>query len=309
MGRYRRNAPCLAVAASLLAAAAIAFAAAAQISRPVDVVVLDVSVTDNRTPISGLTKENFRVYEDGKPQQLSFFHGGDAPATVGLVIDSSQSMRLKRSEVVAASLGFVAGSNPEDEMFVTHFNDVVATGFPSGERFSSDQEKLRDALLAVKPAGRTSLYDALMVAMRYLEDGRHSRRALLVVSDGGDNQSRAKLDDVVEAAQRSNVTIYTVGIYDRNAKDRNPGVLRKLAKVTGGEFYEPRRLGQIHDICRHIAQDIRNRYTLGYVPQFSPDDQRFRKIEVRVESPGHEDLEAHTRPGYYPPQPQTAKAK
>lgn len=303
MGRRTHNAYWLAAIVGVAALCALlASIGQAQISRTVEMVVLDVSVTAKRQYVSGLSKENFQVYENDRPMEITFFNSGDAPVTVGLVIDSSQSMRRKRKEVVAAALAFVAASNPADEMFVTHFNDVVASGFPSGERFSNDQVKLREALLAVAPVGRTSLYDALIEAMKYLERGRHERRALLVVSDGGDNDSEQDLEDVIGLAQRSGATIYTIGIYDPKAEDRNPGALRKIARVSGGEFYEPGRLGLISDVCGHIARDIRNRYTVGYVPVAAEGDTGYRKIQVRVDAADHKKLEVRTRPGYYPRQ-------
>src|SRR5262245_60781651 len=197
------------------------------LSVDVDLVLLNVTVLNKKGHVvSGLKETNFRIYEDGQIQEIREFHPEDIPATVGLVIDNSGSMLNKRQSVVDAATRFAAESNPNDEMFIVNFNDFVSMGLPAGVAFTSDFQQVRDALTMVRADGRTALYDAIAAALGHLRNGTRQKKALVVLSDGGDNASRQSLDGVLRIAESSLATIYTIGIYDQYDTDRDPKVLR-----------------------------------------------------------------------------------
>jgi Ca-activated chloride channel homolog len=260
-------------------------------------VLLDVSVKDASSGfVSGLTKDNFRVYEDGKPQQISQFGSADKPVTAGIVVDESGSMEPKRVEAIAAALEFIKASNPRDEIFVVNFNEKARRGLPEMVPFSDDIEELSKALWRGVPEGRTALYDAIELALHQLEMGRRDRKTMVVISDGGDNVSLHKLPDVMHDVLASLVTIYTVGIFDEDDPESNPRVLEKLAHVSGGAVYFPKKLDEIVPVCRQIAKDIRERYTIGYIPPSEGKPVRHIKVEVSAE--GHQKLAVRTRTSY-----------
>jgi len=272
-------------------------------------VLLDVSVKDSKGGfVSGLTQDQFKVYEDGKPQVISQFSNSDVPVTVGIVVDESGSMRRKRPEVLTAALEFIHASNPQDEMFVVNFNERARRGLPDLVPFSDNINQLRAALWQGDPEGRTALYDAIELAMRQLQLGRRAKQALVVISDGGDNVSKHTLAEVTHDLLNSLVTLYTVGIFDQDDPERNPGVLEKLAHVSGGVVYFPKQLDQVIPICKQIAQDIRTRYTIGYIPL--AEGKAVRRIKVVAAAPGHENLMVRTRTSYqFSPESEAAAAK
>jgi Ca-activated chloride channel family protein len=267
-----------------------------------DLVLLDVSVKDSKGGfVSNLKKENFQVYENGKRQTVSQFGKEDTPITAGLVLDDSGSMKSKRGEVINSALGFIDASNPRDEMFVIHFNDRVRHGLPSGTPFSDDLELLRNALWNNPAEGRTALYDGILDAMHQLESGRQDKKSLVVISDGGDNASRHTFKDVVNAVQSTRATIYTVGVFDSDDPDRNPRLLHRLADISGGLCYIPQRLDELEEICRGIAKDIRNRYSIGYVPVRVDDKSALRTIKVSITDAGSQKYIVHARTSYLLP--------
>jgi len=271
-------------------------------------VLLDVSVRDASGGfVSGLTKDNFRVFEDGKAQQIAEFEAGDIPVTVGIVVDESGSMVPKRSEVLTAALTFVTESNPLDEMFVIHFNETVRHGLPDEVLFTDNRQMLRTALLSGVAEGRTALYDAIVVALRQLDMGRQAKKTLVLISDGGDNISKHKLADVVRLTEETSATIYTIGVFDQDDPDRNPALLKKLAEISGGIAYFPQQLNDVVPVCRKIAKDIRNRYTLAYIPPAGNEKPGIRHVRVEVSAPGHGKLLARTRASYLYTPEETAK--
>jgi Ca-activated chloride channel family protein len=242
-------------------------------------VLLDVSVKDAAGGfVSGLSKDNFKVYENGQPQPITQFANADIPVTVGIAVDESGSMRPKRAEVVTAALAFNQASNPMDEMFIVNFNEKARRGLPDDVLFSDNVQQLRLALYQGQPEGRTALYDAIEMSFNQLEFGRRDKKALVVISDGGDNHSQHTLDDVTRDVLKSVVTIYTIGLYDEDDPEKNESVLKKLAQVSGGVFYHPEKLDDIVPICRLIAKDIRTRYTIGYVPVAEGKAERHIKV-------------------------------
>jgi Ca-activated chloride channel homolog len=261
-------------------------------------VLLDVSVKDSSGGfVSGLTRQNFKVFEDGKPQEISQFADADIPVTIGLLVDESGSMRRKRPEVITAALAFIQASNPKDEIFVINFNEHPYRGLPENVLFSDDVQQLRDALWMGNPEGRTALYDAVTMGMHQLEMGRRDKKTLVLISDGGDNHSKSTLADVTHDVLTSVATIYTIGIYDEGDPEKNPGVLRRLAQISGGSSHFPDNLAEIVPICRQIAKDIRTRYTIGYIPPAQGSEQRH--IKVVASAANGRKLNVRTRSSYW----------
>jgi len=261
-------------------------------------VMLDASVKNAAgSLVQGLTKESFQVYEDGKPQQITQFAHADIPVTVGLVVDESGSMQRKQPEVITAALTFIHASNPQDEIFVINFNEKPRRGLPDIQLFSDDAEQLRAALWQGVPEGRTALYDAIEMALHQLEFGRRDKKALVVISDGGDNVSAHRLPEVLQDVLQSAATIYTIGIFEEDDPDQNPKVLSRIARLSGGSAYFPGELNDIVPICREIAKDIRARYTIGYVP-VAGDTASERHIQVVARSVDGRKLVVRTRTSY-----------
>jgi Ca-activated chloride channel homolog len=276
----------------------------------VDMVVLHASVrTRKGVLVSGLERDSFEVYEDGVLQEIRYFSSEDTPVTVGLVVDNSGSMRLKRPEVIAAVLAFARSSNREDQMFTVSFNEDVSFGLPPHKPFTDSKAELAVALSQIAADGMTALYDALAAALEHLKNGVRDKKVLLVISDGGDNASRHTLAEVMAMAGQPGVTIYTIGLFDSEDPDRNPGVLKQLAEATGGEVFFPGSVQGVTPICEQIARDIRTQYTLVYVPTNKSKDGTYRVLEVRAKGSRRQPLLVRTRAGYYAPvepQPLTA---
>jgi Ca-activated chloride channel homolog len=250
--------------------------------------------------VSDLEEANFVVYDEGKPQRLTGFSKDQRPATIGLVIDNSHSMTPRRMEVLRAALTFVNASHAEDEFFVVHFNEHARLAL--GEMpFSSDPDAVRQALWQLNPSGQTALYDAVDLALAHALGGRQEKRALLVISDGGDNASRTGFSEVLVKARRLGSPIYAIGIWDPADPDRSPRVLRRLASAGGGMAYFPRRGADLAEICAEIAREIQSQYTLAFAPAGMGSEGRFRKIRVEVRTADGRRLRARTREGYYEP--------
>jgi Ca-activated chloride channel family protein len=266
----------------------------------VDLVVLHGTVRSHNGPfVSGLGKENFQVYEDGVPQQISSFSSEDIPVTVGLVVDNSGSMRPKIGEVFAAAMAFARSSNPADQMFVVQFNENVSFGLPADTPFTDKEPQLRMALSRIKATGMTALYDAVAAALAHVEEGNRDKKVLIVISDGADNASKHKLTQLMAMAKQSDTIIYTMGLFEDDDPDRNPGVLKQLARATGGEAFFPESLKEVVPICQQIAHEIRNQYTIAYVPTNRKQDGAYRVIQVKASAPGRGRLSVRTRAGYY----------
>lgn len=254
-----------------------------KIRSDVELVLLDVSVKDREGGfVSGLTREHFKIYENRLPQQIRAFSAQDVPVTVGLVVDNSGSVRPKKAEVVTAALTFVTQSNPLDEVFIVNFNDRVSVGLPDGVDFTGDRIMLREALMTNPAEGRTSLYDAMKVSLEHLQKGRLDKKTLVVIADGGDNMSTTTQEEILRMVETSLATVYTVGIYNPDDKDKNPGFLKEVARISGGEYFEPGELKQLVGVCEKIAKDIRNRYTIGYTPEHVQTAKAGKTRKIRV---------------------------
>jgi VWFA-related protein len=262
-----------------------------------DLAVLHVSVVDKHAGfVSGLPRDAFAVYENGRPQPIAFFENEDTPVSVGLVIDSSQSMFTRRDAVIAASMAFAESSHPDDEMFTLNFNERVWPGLPDGQAFTSDHAELHAALNRSGSRGKTALFDAIDAGLSHLDAGAMTRKVLIVVSDGGDNASAKRYEDVLDAALRRDVVVYTVAIYDGYDRDANPQVLRDLAAATGGEACFPKRLADVGPALERIARDIRSSYTIGYAPP-AGGTAAARSIRVDVRPQGRK-LTVRARSAY-----------
>ncbi len=270
-----------------------------RISVDVNLVVLHPTVRDGKGQFaSDLDARNFEVYEDGVRQTIKLFQHEDVPVTVGLVVDHSSSMRHKLAEVVAAARTFVHSSSPEDQMFVVNFNEKVTMGLPEAVGFTDGSAELEQAIFRTPAGGMTALYDAVAVAQQKLQAGTHDKKVLIVISDGGDNASAHSLAEVLKIAERSSALIYTIGIFDPDDEDKNPDVLRRLARATGGDAFLPDKLDDVVAICERIARDIRHQYTLGYISSNAAKPAVYRSIRVVARSAGNGKLVVRTRSGY-----------
>jgi Ca-activated chloride channel homolog len=252
-----------------------------KISVNVNLVVLHATVRDRQGAFApDVREQDFAVYEDGVRQSIRLFRHEDIPVTVGMAIDHSGSMRAKIPEVVAAARSFVQTSNPEDRLFVVNFNERVTLGLPDTVSFTNRADELERAISSAPATGMTALYDAAVEGLERFQAGSRDKGALIVVSDGVDNASRHTLDQLINMAERSSVVIYAIGVFDEADADRNPGVLRRLARATGGEAFFPKQLDEVVAICERIAHDIRNQYTMGYVSSNVEKPGAFRTIRV-----------------------------
>lgn len=269
------------------------------ISVKTELVRLPVSVTDaSGNVVAGLTLQDFRIYENGRPQDISLFLDGDNPVSVGLVVDHSRSMGAKLLAVAAAVSVFAHSSNPQDEMFVVDFNDDVTVELMDGKAFTSDASELSKAVRAVAARGRTALYDAVAEGLVHLQLAHWEKKALIIVSDGGDNASQQKFSEILALARHSQVMIYSIGLVGSD-EEEDPKILRRLSKDTGGEAYFPASMERVTDVSMRIARDLRQQYTLGFVPAKSEKSDSFRKLDVKVTAPGRGKIHVRTRLGYF----------
>ncbi len=270
-----------------------------RISVDVNLVVLHATVRDHSGGFaSDLHETDFQVYENGVPQAIRLFRHEDLPVTVGLVVDHSGSMRRKLGEVTAATRSFVRSSNPQDQMFVVNFNEKVTQGLPAAVSFSNRADELGRAIAMTPAEGMTALYDALSEAMDRLRTGSGDQRVLIAISDGGDNASVKKLAEVLHQARESNAMLYTIGVFDPDDRDGNPGVLRRLARESGGEAFFPGERNEVVAVCEGIARDIRHQYTIGYVPSEAVAPGAYRAIRVEAKAAGRGKLVVRARTGY-----------
>jgi len=285
-----------AVAQDQLTPAAPVFKAAS------DLVVLHVNVFDGRLDaVPNLPQSAFRVTEDGEPQDITFFSNEDVPVAVGLIVDNSGSMIARNAMVRAGAKAFAASSHPEDEVFTIVFNEHVQQGLPDGIAFTRSHAQIEVAVSRFPPGGRTALYDAVVAGLEHLQEASHQKRVLVVLSDGEDNASMHSDDAMLERAARSDALIYTISTADLMSNDGNPGVLKKLARVSGGASYAPGSEREVVDAFREIAGNIRRGFSIGYVPTNRVHDGRFRRVKVSVRVSGNKDLKVIARDGYLAP--------
>ncbi|MGE0862268.1 MAG: VWA domain-containing protein [Vicinamibacterales bacterium] len=265
-------------------------------------VVLHVSVRDRGGRyVTGLTKDAFTVIDDGQPQSLEMFSADAVPASIGLLIDNSNSMAPSRERVIAATSAFARNSHPQDEVFVLTFNEHVREAWAPAIIADTRPQQFAEAVAgAITARGMTALYDGVAEGLRRVKQGAHTRQVLILLSDGGDNASKTSQQDIIRDSRRSDAVIYTVGLTDPLMGDGNPGLLRRLARETGGESYRPRTTDKVPETLERIARDIRSAYTLAYAPAAGlGKDNRRRTVRVYVRSPDGRVLRVRVRDGYY----------
>lgn len=272
----------------------------------VERVVVPVTVTDPYDRIvTGLGQDNFEVYDDKVEQKILSFTTEDAPIAVGMIFDSSGSMSDKLQKSKEAALEFFKTSNPADEFTMVTFSDrpsVISD-------FTSKYENLLDQMLFVKSEGRTALLDAIYLGLAQMRQADTSRKALLVISDGGDNHSRYTERDIKKAVKESDVQIYCVGIFEplssrgRTPEEASgPGLLSELADISGGRLFSVEDAGELPDIAEKISIELRNQYVIAYKPSNLVHDGRWRRIRVKLHPPrGLPPLQVYARTGYYAP--------
>jgi VWFA-related protein len=269
-------------------------------------VLIPVTVTDpmNRF-VTGLEKENFKIFEAGKEQDLSQFSSEDAPLSVGVVFDCSGSMGHKLDKSRQAVAQFFKTANPEDEFFLVQFHDSADLIQP----FTTSLEEIQNRLTFTTSKGRTALLDAIYLALHEMKKAKNPRKALLVISDGGDNNSRYTEGEIKNLVKEADTQIYAIGIYEsvttrgRTAEElAGPGLLTDIAEQTGGRQYAVENLNELPDIASKIGVELRNQYILGYAPQNREHDGKYRRVQVKLVQPrGLPPLRAFWRLGYYAP--------
>ena len=269
----------------------------------VDMVLVPVTVTDpmNRL-VTGLEMTDFQVFEGAGKQTIRTFAAEDAPVSIGIVFDLSGSMSSKLIRARESILQFIKTANPQDEFFVIGFNDRPELI----EDFTSSMEDIQARLATVRSGHRTALLDAIYFGVAKMKDATHERKALLVVSDGGDNRSRYTEGEVRAQVRESDVEIYAIGIFDAYAatpeERTGPQLLNDLSEETGGRLFRVDDISEMGDIAEKISTELRNQYVIGYRPKDLTRDGKWRKVKVKVNPPqGLPPLTIHARTGYYAP--------
>jgi VWFA-related protein len=272
-----------------------------------DLVLVPVTVCDpTNRPVTGLEKEHFRILDDRVEQTIKHFSMDDEPVAVGLVFDISGSMGPKLQKARMAAAEFFKTANPEDEFFLVEFNDQPKLVVP----LTRDVEEIQNQLTWAQSKGRTALLDAIILAMHEMKKSTKNRKALIIVSDGGDNSSRYSESEVRNLVRESDVLIYAIGVYEigggrmRTPEEAGgPGLLTELSEQTGGRHL-PTDVSDLPDIAAKIGVELRNRYVLGYTPTNQARDGRYHTLQVKVVPPkglGVPTLRAFFRHGYYAP--------
>ena len=250
--------------------------------------------------VTNLKQSAFTLLENGVKQEIQVFSHEDSAVSMGLIIDKSGSMRGKRSSVEAAALVLVKDSHPDDEVFVVNFNDKIYFDNPHGKDFTTDREEVQEALTRVDSHGDTAIWEAILKSIEWMRRAHKGTHVLAVVTDGGDNASHVKLDELMRSAQQSEVVIYVIGLLadeDKSTARDARRQLTSLAEATGGEAFYPHQLRDVDRIAHQVARDIRSQYLIGYKPSNEALDGAFRKIKVTVKAAGNPT--ARTRTGYY----------
>jgi Ca-activated chloride channel family protein len=275
-------------------------------------IVCHTTVVDkNGRLVTDLPRSAFTLYENGVQQAITIWKREDVPVSMGLIVDNSGSMRDKRAKVEAAALALVKASNPGDEVFVVNFNDEAFLDLPHGKDFTSDIKDMEEALTRIDSRGGTAMRDAIRMSIDHLKEKAHKdKKVLVVVTDGNDNSSVISLENLMKAAQQSEVLIYSVGLLseeERREAKRAEHALNDLAIATGGEAFFPKEVSEVDRIAKQVARDIRNQYTIAYSPINDTMDGSYRQIKIAVNAPGKPIV--RTRSGYYATPDQGLPAK
>ena len=275
----------------------------ARIRVDVNLVLVPMTVTDtlNRL-VTGLEAQNFQVFDNGTGQIIKSFSTEDAPVSIGIVFDLSGSMSSKFVRARKALTEFLRTSNPQDEFFVVGFNDRPGVMVD----YTSDIDDVEARMAMVRPENRTALIDATYLAVNKLKEAKYDRRALLIISDGGDNRSRYSQNELRRVVRESDLQIYSIGIFDVYAptteEEMGPVLLSDICEMTGGRLFRVSDVADLTDIASRISAELRNQYVIGYRPSEVKKDGNWRKLKVRlIPPPGFPQLLVHYRQGYYAP--------
>ena len=272
----------------------------------VDMALVNVTVTDpyNRL-VTGLDPDNFRVFEDNIEQEVVTFSSEDVPISIGVIFDFSGSMSNKVGKAREAALQFFKTANPQDEFFLVSFNERAELT----SSFTNSVEDLQSRLMLTAPKGRTALLDAIYLGISQMRGAHNAKRALLILSDGGDNHSRYNESDIKRLVKEADTQLYAIGIFDpigsrnRTPEELNgPSLLTEVTEMTGGRVFNVERLEDLPDIATKIGMELRNQYVLGYRPSNKVHDARWRKLKIKIRAPrGLPPLTVFAKTGYYAP--------
>jgi len=272
----------------------------------VDLALINVTVTDpyNRL-VTGLDPDNFRVYEDNIEQEVVTFSSEDVPISIGVIFDFSGSMANKIGKAREAALQFFKTANPQDEFFLVSFNERAELS----SAFTNSIEDLQSRMMLTAPKGRTALLDAIYLGLSQMRGAHNGKRALLILSDGGDNHSRYNESDIKRLVKEADTQLYAIGIFDplgyrnRTPEELNgPSLLGEVTEMTGGRVFAVENLNELPDIASKIGMELRNQYVLGYRPSNKAHDARWRKIKIKLRAPrGLPPLNVYSKTGYYAP--------
>jgi len=272
----------------------------------VDMALLNVTVTDpyNRL-VTGLEPDNFRIFEDNVEQEVVTFSSEDVPISIGVIFDYSGSMSNKVGKAREAALQFFKTANPQDEFFLVSFNERAELT----SSFTNSVEDLQSRMMLTAPKGRTALLDAIYLGLSQMRGAHNAKRALLILSDGGDNHSRYNESDIKRLVKEADTQLYAIGIFDplgsrnRTPEELNgPSLLSEITEMTGGRVFAVEKLEDLPDIATKIGMELRNQYVLGYRPSNKAHDARWRKVKIKLRAPrGLPPLTVYSKMGYYAP--------
>lgn len=278
----------------------------------VDMVVVHTTVVDkNGQFISGLKKDNFKVFEDGIGQNIASFSQEDVPVSMGIVIDTSGSMRNKFDDVTKAALALMRASNPDDEVFLIGFNEEVQLI----EDYTNDTDLINDDLNNTVVTGGTALWDAIYLSVQKAQSGSKPKKAVIVITDGEDRDSYYKLDEMVSKVQESDVQIYAIGYlneapdkgifghWTKSEPEKAHDALQRITEETGGKAFFPKDINDIHKIVTEIAFELRNQYSISYVSSNAARDGSWRRIRIALEPPPATGQKVRYRVGYFAAKP------
>jgi Ca-activated chloride channel family protein len=272
----------------------------------VDLALVNVVVTDpfNRL-VAGLDADNFRVFEDKVEQEIATFSSEDVPISIGVIFDCSGSMGDKLGKAREAAIEFFKTANPKDEFFLVSFNERAELA----SSFTDSVEDLQGRLMFTSAKGRTALLDAIYLGLSQMRSAHNAKRALLILSDGGDNHSRYQERDIKRLVKEADTQLYAIGIFEplgyrsRTVEELNgPSLLGEITEMTGGRVFAADNLNELPDIATKIGLELRNQYVLGYRPSNKAHDGRWRKIKIKLRAPrGLPPLSVYSKTGYYGP--------
>jgi Ca-activated chloride channel homolog len=286
--------------------AGVSFKPGGTIHFDVDLALVNVTVTDpyNRL-VTGLEPDNFRIYEDNVEQEVVNFSAEDVPISIGVIFDYSGSMSNKVGKAREAAVQFFKTANPQDEFFLVSFNERAELT----SSFTNSVEDLQSRMMLTAPKGRTALLDAIYLGLSQMRGAHNAKRALLILSDGGDNHSRYNESDIKRLVREADTQLYAIGIFDplgyRNRSPEElsgPSLLSEVTEMTGGRVFAVEKLDELPDIASKIGMELRNQYVLGYRPSNKAHDARWRKLKIKLRAPkGLPPLSVYSKTGYYAP--------